>query len=216
MKAIVNNWLCPTLETNHIHCVYDVKDCRYGRNIEEFERKIGKAETVLIVLSKSYFYSFNCMFELALIMKTKREESRLIIVSADDYERNEKECVAIYDHWKMREAELEGMKTGDKSRDDLFESDLEKLQLILKYFPKAWEKIRWKNTLSFEAVSAEGFKELQAYIKGEVMNEDERLEEPNLDVPMEVGDAPDGISIVQNGEKSVAQVVNGGNITINM
>ena len=68
-KSIVKNWLCPCLKQSNIDYYIDEKDCRYGHDIEAFEREIGQADNVLVVLSNSYFYSLNCMYELALIIK---------------------------------------------------------------------------------------------------------------------------------------------------
>ena len=58
-KAIMRHWLCPILDANHIHYNIDEKDCKFGDDIVDFEKKIGKAENVLIMLSKPYFYSFD-------------------------------------------------------------------------------------------------------------------------------------------------------------
>ena len=69
-----------------------------------------------------------------------------------------------------------------------------------------------KNTLSFEKISQNNFQELLEYIKKEVL-----LEEPNSDLPMDVGDAPRGTTIIQNGNNCVAATIsNGGAMTINM
>ena len=71
-KSIVRNWLCPSLKQADIDYCIDEEDCGYGHNIEQFEREIGDADSVLVMLSEQYFYSINCMYELALVVKNRR------------------------------------------------------------------------------------------------------------------------------------------------
>lgn len=216
IKAIVKHWLCPSLKEKDINYIIDEKDCGYGHDIEEFEKEIGKADNVLIMLSRRYFYSPNCMFELALMMKNKGYNKRLIWVSADDFERTEKEGLAIYDYWKEEEKKILGELTTDENRNKFYRKNLEKIQLTLEYFVEAWELITRTNTLSFEDISENKFQKLVAYIKNELMIEDLAIKEPNTDLPMEVGDAPKGISVTQYGDKNVTQIITEGTVTINM
>lgn len=211
VRSIVRQWLCPILKKNDIHYNIDLEDCEFGDNIEEFENQIGEAENVLVVLSKSYFYSFNCMYELALMMKNNWYGKHLIWVSLDDFERKDVESESIYKHWKAQKKELKEKIDEDADMGRLFQKDLEKVQLILDYFPDAWEIIKWTNTLSFEEVAVNDFQKLVARIKNEL-----KIEDINPDVPMEVGDAPKGISVAQYGDKNVVQTIIGGQGTINM
>ena len=212
IKAIMSNWLCPILNANHVDYIIDEKDCGYGHDIVKFEKEIGKADNVLIMASESYFTSINCMYEMALIMKYTSMRKTRLWVSADDFNRDENEYDAIFDRWDKELARLKEKLTGDVNRDRYYKEKIEKIELILQYFPDAWQQIMNKNTLSFEKISQNNFQELLEYIKKEVL-----LAEPNSDLPMDVGDAPRGTTIIQNGNNCVAATIsNGGAMTINM
>lgn len=208
----MRNWLCPILDANHVGYIIDEKNCGYGHDIVKFEKEIGKADNVLIMVSKSYFKSINCMYEMALIMKYTNMRKTRLWVSADDFNRDENEYLAIYDRWNEELKRLREELTGDVNRDKYFKDKIAKVELILQYFPDAWKQIIDKNTLSFEKISENNFQELLEYIKKEVL-----IEEPNSDLPMDVGDAPMGTTIIQNGNNCVAATINnGGTMTINM
>lgn len=216
IKAIVKHWLCPILEGNNIDYIRDEKNCGFGDDIVEFEKEIGRADNVLILLSGKYFYSRNCMFELALIMKNNRFGKNRMWVSADDFNREEDDYLAIYDYWKAEKERLEEELTGDEGRDSFFIDKVKVIKLILQYFPHAWKQIVNKNTKTFESISENNFQELLEYIWKKIKIGDEIVEVSNTDVPIEVGDAPKGISIAQYGDKNVVQTIIGGQGTINM
>lgn len=212
LKAIMKHWLCPIFDANHVDYIIDEKDCGYGHDIVKFEKEIGKADNVLIMVSKSYFKSINCMYEMALIMKYTTWRKKRLWVSADDFKREEKEYDTIFDSWNKELARINKKLTGDVNRDRYYKEKKEKIEIILQYFPDAWQQIMNKNTLSFERISANNFQELLEYIKKEVL-----LEEPNSNLPMDIGDAPRGTTIIQNGNNCVAATINNrGTMTINM
>lgn len=47
----------------------DVEDIKNGAKISEYEREIGDAQYVIVVLSDRYFYRYHCMFELFNVLK---------------------------------------------------------------------------------------------------------------------------------------------------
>ena len=149
----MRNWLCPILKANHVDYIIDEKDCGYGHDIVKFEKEIGKADNVLIMVSKSYFKSINCMYEMALIMKYTNMRKNRLWVSADDFNRDENEYDAIFDSWNKELARINTKLTGDVNRDRYYNEKIEKIKLILQYFPDAWQQIMNKNTLSFEKIS---------------------------------------------------------------
>lgn len=216
IKAIVKHWLCPVLETNHIDYIRDEKNCGYGDDIIEFEKEIGKADNVLIMVSEKYFFSRNCMFELALIMKDSRFGKNRLWVSADDFSRKDDYFRSIYDYWKAEKERYEKELTGDENRDSICHEKIKIIQLILEYFPLAWKQIVDKNTKSFEKVSENNFQELLDYIKNKIKIDDEIVEVSNDDLPIDVGETPKGVSILQYGDKNIAQIITEGTVMINM
>ena len=63
--------LLKTFRNEKVKYSVDVEDIRNGEKISDYEKEIGNAEYVIIILSDRYFYRYNCMFELFNILKNK-------------------------------------------------------------------------------------------------------------------------------------------------
>ena len=213
-KSIVKNWLCPCLKQSNIDYYIDEKDCRYGHDIEAFEREIGQADNVLVVLSNSYFYSLNCMYELALIIKNGINSNRVRWINMEDFSRTYDMYSKIYDYWQDKVLQLQQNLSNDEHRDKPLLNELEKVNAILTYFGKAWEYIQKINTLSFEQLSANQFQKLIAHIKNELLLDVDINTEINTDVPVKVQQPESSICITQNGAQSVSQIINDGGISV--
>lgn len=215
-KSIVRNWLCPSLKQADIDYCIDEEDCGFGHNIEHFEREIGDADNVLIILSDLYFYSINCMYELALVVKNRKHRKPPVLVSLDDFSRKDEQYNTIYAYWENQLEQIRQNMCGDRSRDLPFICDLEKVQLILANFGEAWKLICDINTRTFEEQSENNFRKLVAYIKKEVLIDDETMNEIEVGVPLEPNELASTINISQHGPNSVAQVINSGTSIINL
>lgn len=213
-ESIVRNWLCPSLKQADIGYCIDEEDCGFGHNIEQFEREIGDADYVLIILSQLYFYSTNCMYELALVVKNRRHRMPPILVSLDDFNRTHDQYNAIYAYWEKQLNQIRQNMRGDRNRDLPFISDLEKVQLILDNFGDAWKLICDLNTLTFDQISKNHFRTLIAHIKKEVLIDEDTMNEIQTGIPVEQNEHTPSVSIVQNGQKSLAQVNNNSSVTI--
>ena len=212
--SIVKNWLCPCLKQSNIDYSIDVKDCGYGHDIEAFEREIGQADNVLVVLSNSYFHSLNCMYELALIIKNGINSNRVRWINMEDFSRTYDMYSKIYDYWQDKVLQLQQNLSNDEYRDKPLLNELEKVNAILTYFGKAWEYIQKINTLSFEQLSANQFQKLIAHIKDELLLDADINTEINTDVPIKVKHPEPSICITQTGAQSVSQIINDGGISV--
>lgn len=215
-KSIVRNWLCPSLKQADIDYCIDEEDCGFGHNIGHFEREIGDADNVLIILSDLYFYSINCMYELALVVKNRKHRKPPVLVSLDDFSRKDEQYNTIYAYWENQLEQIRQNMCGDRNRDLPFISNFEKVKLILENFGEAWKLIRDINTLTFEQISENQFRKLIAHIKKEVLIGDETMDEIVAGVPVERTEQSPVINITQNGPKSIAQVINSGTSIINL
>lgn len=215
-KAIIRNWLCPSLKQADIDYCIDEEDCGFGHNIEQFEREIGNADNVLIMLSDLYFYSINCMYELALVVKNRTHKSPPVLVSMDDFSRTNSQYDTIYAYWEKQSEQIRRNMRGDLSRDLPFISDLEKVQLILENFGKAWKLICDINTRTFEEQSENNFRKLIAHIKKEVLVDDETMDGIEAGIPLEPNELTQTINLSQHGPNSVAHVINSGTSIINL
>ena len=216
VKSIVRNWLCPSLKQADIDYCIDEENCGFGHNIEQFEREIGDADDVLIMLSDQYFYSINCMYELALVVKNRQHKRPPVLVSLDDFSRTNDQYNKICSHWENQLESIRQNMRGDRNRDLPFISNLEKVQLVLEYFGDAWKLICDINTLSFEQISEKNFRKLTAYIKEEVLVDDKTMNEIQAGVPVMNGEKLPAINIVQNGAGSISQINNNSSLTINL
>lgn len=212
--SIVKNWLCPCLKQSNIDYSIDVKDCGYGHDIEAFEREIGQADNVLVVLSNSYFYSLNCMYELALIIKNGIVSNRVRWVSLEDFCRTYVMYNTVCRYWKKYFSQLQQNLSNEEHIDRPILNELEKVNAILTYFGKAWEYIQKINTLSFEQLSANQFQKLITHIRGELLLYDDINTEINTDVPVKVQQPESSIYITQTGANSVSQIINSGGISV--
>lgn len=212
--SIVKNWLCPCLKQSNIDYSIDVKDCGYGHDIEAFEREIGQADNVLVVLSNSYFYSLNCMYELALIIKNGIVSNRVRLVNLEDFSRTYDMYRKVYDNWCYNALQLQQNLSNDEYRDRPLLNELEKVNTILTHFDKAWEYIQKINTLSFEQLSANQFQKLITHIRGELLLYDDINTEINTDIPITVKHPEPSICITQTGAQSISQIINDGGISV--
>lgn len=212
--SIVKNWLCPCLKQSNIDYSIDVKDCGYGHDIEAFEREIGQADNVLVVLSNSYFYSLNCMYELALIIKNGIVSNRVRLVNLEDFSRTDDMYRKVYDNWCYNALQLQQNLSNDEYRDRPLLNELEKVNTILTHFDKAWEYIQKINTLSFEQLSANQFQKLITHIRGELLLYDDINTEINTDIPITVKHPEPSICITQTGAQSISQIINDGGISV--
>ena len=216
VKSIVRNWLCPSLNQADIDYCIDEEDCGFGHNIEQFEREIGDADNVLIMLSDQYFYSINCMYELALVVKNRQHKRPPVLVSLDDFSRTNDQYNKICSHWENQLESIRQNMRGDRNRDLPFISNLEKVQLVLEYFGDAWKLICDTNTRTFEQISEKNFRKLTAYLKEEVLVDDKTMNEIQAGVPVMNGEKLPAINIVQNGAGSISQINNNSSLTINL
>lgn len=215
-KSIVRNWLCPSLKQADIDYCIDEEDCGYGHNIEQFEREIGDADSVLVMLSEQYFYSINCMYELALVVKNRRHRIPPVLVSLDDFSRTNDQYSAICSHWENRLEQIRQNMRGNRNRDMPFVSDLEKVQLILENFGEAWNLICNINTLTFDQISENYFRKLIAYIKEDVLVDDKTMNEIQAGIPIMSGEQIPIVNITQHGEGSISQINNNSSVIINL
>ena len=98
-KNIVE-FLCFVLETNKIPFKRDKKDCHYLDNIKSFMDTIRNGKTVIVVFSRPYLKSKNCMYELSGIMEDTSYIERILPVVVDDGIREPMFYADLAEYWK--------------------------------------------------------------------------------------------------------------------
>lgn len=94
------DYLCTVLENKGIPYKRDKKDCHYLDNIKEFMDSISAGNTVIVVFSKPYLKSKNCMYELTGILEDPCYKDRILPVVVDDTIRDSLFYVELVKHWK--------------------------------------------------------------------------------------------------------------------
>ena len=106
-EAVVNR-LDTTLTRRGLTVRRDKREIPYRGSIEDFMRRLGGAEFVIIVVDDAYLRSRNCMFELTAIadrVNFTRRVFPIILEDADIFDVSGR--LRYVKHWETRKAELE-------------------------------------------------------------------------------------------------------------
>lgn len=163
-SAHIVDYLGFVLENTGIPYKLDKKDCSYTVNIKEFMNAIRAGKTVIVVLSRPYLRSKNCMYELSGIMGNVDYKDRILPVVIDDTIRDDNFYVELVKHWK--ETKDNQKEIVEKLRDidpDMAEPDEMKLKEIEQVYGllkviKAY--IDWTNADNLDALSSSRFKKI--------------------------------------------------------
>jgi internalin A len=68
---------CLLAADKNVHIVQDINALKTGDSISAFMRRIGRGKRIIVVLSKAYLESPNCMFELYEIWRTSANEPQV-------------------------------------------------------------------------------------------------------------------------------------------
>lgn len=80
----VVNLLDAELQKRNIKVIRDKRDLGYKGSITEFMKDIGKGNKVIVIISKKYLESENCMFELTQVYENKDFAKRIFPIVLED------------------------------------------------------------------------------------------------------------------------------------
>lgn len=101
---VVDDLEVPARERS-IRLLRDKKEIKLGEYIREFMQKIADAEHVAVVLSKPYFESEYCLWELLKLYERRRDDRTIYPVLVDDIDLSKSS--SIIDFWKSKRDELQ-------------------------------------------------------------------------------------------------------------
>jgi hypothetical protein len=163
------DYLCFVLDTNHIPFKRDQKDCPYTSNIREFMNAIRAGRMIVVVLSRTYLFSTNCMYELTGIIEAGEYKNRILPVVMDDTIRESLFYVDLVKYWKGKKEEQEEVVNQLDAIDPaMAEPEAEKLREIEAIYSKLREikkYIDWTNAENLESLSASHFRSIIEIIK---------------------------------------------------
>ena len=100
--------LAARLKTEGITLKWDKNELTYRDAIREFMQRLGRGQAVIVVLSKAYLESSNCMFELTEIAKREAKLNQVFpIVLEDAGIFDMKTRLGYIKHWETEKKELE-------------------------------------------------------------------------------------------------------------
>jgi hypothetical protein len=147
-----------------ISIIRDKKILQYRDSIAEFEKRIGKGQCVILVISDKYLRSSHCMYELVLVYENQKLRQRIFPIVLDDariYNGTERE--QYYEYWEEKYENLnESIRnarnvTYRRSSID----ELEKLAIINKHLDTLLtEYLSDMNALTPEIHATSGFSTL--------------------------------------------------------
>lgn len=124
---ILNYWF----EINKFENVYIDKRCiKINQELEEYMQDLGKTNLLIVCLSKKYFESINCMYELSLFFKNNKRNNidKKIIFVASRFLLNQNEITNIKDMWQNKPPSPSNNK--ERKRIQIIQRQIENLENI--------------------------------------------------------------------------------------
>lgn len=160
--SIVNNWLKPSFHHAGINCLIDKDDCGYNANIDKFEEELPLAAKVVLVISRPFFFSIDCLFEAALAVSKCDVDKQVYVINVQDYnfrKDEEKWFEKTVTFLQEQKAECESSRSAlSGSPKGPYKNKLRKLNTILSNLDALWEMLSSKNSGEFKTISQNGFK----------------------------------------------------------
>lgn len=204
------------LRNHGINFSIDQNSLRYRDNIEEYEKEIGQADKVIMIMTPGYFKSPACMFEMTQIFEYGRVEERVFpIVDMGDIPRNGDGLSQIKEFWQS-EKEKKAQEIRKEPGNSRFRiSEIEKIDNIICRLDDLWKFIVHVNTGTIDELTKDDAAMLINALK-------KSLSIPLVDIEMNrlsllsTDTKPTSARVVnQNGDKSTYIENNSGDIIIN-
>ncbi|MCB0214335.1 MAG: toll/interleukin-1 receptor domain-containing protein, partial [Anaerolineae bacterium] len=145
-----------------ITIIRDKRDLGYRGRITEFMEKIGRGKAVIVVISKKYLESENCMFELVQIAKNNQFYDRIFPIVLDDaniYKPIQR--LKYVKHWEDQIAELdEGMKSVNSANLQGFREAIDQYTEIRAMIADLTNILKDMNTLTVDMHREADFQQL--------------------------------------------------------
>jgi hypothetical protein len=156
------DFLCFVLENKGIPYLRDKKDCNYLDNIKEFMNAIRAGKTVIVVFSRPYLKSKNCIYELSGIMKDPCYKDRILPVVVDDTIRESQFYVDLVKYWKEEKDKQEDIVKQlleiDEEMAEPQQTKLNEIKDVYALLKCITEYIDWVNAENLDAMCATRFK----------------------------------------------------------
>lgn len=155
---------CYALNTKKIPYKQDKRDCKYLDNIKKFMDTIRAGKKVIVVLSRPYLKSINCMYELTGVMEDPEFKNRLLPIVVDDTIRESRFYLELVKFWKDKKEEQENIVKDligiDPNMVEPEQKKLKEIDTIYRLLEVIKEYIDWTNAESLDSLRCTQFKSI--------------------------------------------------------
>ena len=168
------DYFCFVLDNEKIGYKRDKKDCGYKDNIKEFMDMIRAGKTVVVVFSRPYLKSRNCMYELSGIMEDDSYKERILPVVTDDTIRESVFYLELVKYWKgeldQQSSLVDKLREIDSSMAKPEEEKMSEMEAVYNILPIVKNYLEWTNTENIDSLSSSHFKTIVDRLKkGDIM-----------------------------------------------
>ena len=204
------------LRSHGINFSIDQNSLRYKDNIEEYEKEIGQADRVIMIMTPGYFKSPACMFEMTQIFEYGRVEERVFpIVDMGDIARNGDGLRQIKEFWQS-EKEKKAQELVKEPGNLRFRiTEIEKIDNIICRLDDLWQFIVHVNTASIEELTKDDAAMLIVALKKSLCTSPVDTDMCRLSLLSTDTKPTTSRAVVQHGDKSIYIENNSGDIIIN-
>lgn len=158
------NHLCTVFELNGVEYCRDKRNCCYLDNIKAFMNSIRNGEIIVVVLSRAYMLSKNCMYELSGILKIKDGIDKILPVVVDDSIRERRFYIDMVQYWKEQKEkvadDVDTMMSIDPDMVEPLEREKKEINAIYGLLQRIKDYIDWINADSLDNLSFSNFQSL--------------------------------------------------------
>ena len=203
-----------SLKHNNIQYTIDEDGIKYRDSIVEYEKEIGAADRVIMVVIPKYLESIDCMFEMAEMFKKGNIRERIfpLVDLGGEIPRNAEGLEKIKKFWDQKKTKTLERIGNDNGNSIYYADELKKIMGILVALDEFWDYIVHYNTGDFKSLVANDAKLLIEALQKTLPS----VTAPVNDkfVPTDATKPADFRIVTQNGEKSIYIEHNVASITI--
>ena len=107
-NEIIANSIDSCFTDKNIKITRDIRDLKFTQSIKKFMGSVRDADYVIMIISKDFLESKNCMYEVSEFVKDKDFKDRIIpIITEESKIFDIKESINYYQYWKNKKDDLE-------------------------------------------------------------------------------------------------------------
>ena len=203
------------LRSHGINFSIDQNSLLYKDNIEEYEKEIGQADRVIMIMTPGYFHSPACMFEMTQIFEYGRVEERVFpIVDMGDIPRNGDGLRQIKEFWQSEKEKKAQELVKEPGNSRFRRTEIEKIDNIICRLDDLWQFIVHVNTGSIDELTKDDAAMLIVALKKSLYTPSVDIEMNRLSLSSTDTKPTTPRAVSQYGDKSIYIENNSGGIII--